>query len=137
IGKTALIDQAMARAAVHFQVNRVVASESEMELPYAGLQLLCAPWMGSASTLPDPQREALEAAFGLRVASAPNPFLVGLAVLGLFTEAAEEKPLLCIVDDAQWLDQATAQALAFVARRLEAERIAVLLAMRTVADPFA
>lgn len=137
IGKTALIDQAMARGAVHFQVNRMVASESEMELAYAGLQLLCTPLMGSATTLPDPQREALETAFGLREASAPNPFLIGLAVLGLFTEAAEEKPLLCIVDDAQWLDQATAQVLAFVVRRLEAERIAVLLAMRTVAGPFA
>jgi len=110
----------------------MVAAESEMELAYAGLQLLCAQMMDGAANLPAPQREALDAAFGLRAASAPDPFLVGLAVLGLFTEVAEERAMLCIVDDAQWLDEASAAAIAFVARRLEAERIAIVLAMRSV-----
>src|SRR5690606_4653186 len=131
------LDHTVRRAAVHFRVNRVVASESEMELAYAGLQMLRAPMMGSSGPLPDPQREALETAFGLRAAAAPSPLLIGLAVLGLLTEAAGDEPLLCVVDDAQWLDEATAQTLAFVARRLEAERIAILLAMRTVGAGFA
>src|SRR5690606_2627855 len=137
IGKTALLDHSVARASLHFRIERVVASESEMELAYAGLQLLCGSMLASRGRLAEPQREALDTAFGLRLAAAPNPFLVGLAVLGLLTEVAEEKPLLCIVDDAQWLDEATAQVLAFVARRLEAERIAILLAMRTVDERFA
>ena len=136
IGKTALLDH-VERGAAHLQVYRIVASESEMELAYAGLHLLCSGMMGSTGKLPDPQRQALETAFGLQVASAPNPFLVGLAVLGLLTEVADEKPLLCIIDDAQWLDDASAHAIAFVARRLEAERVAILLAVRTVAERFA
>ncbi len=137
IGKTALLDQMAARAAAHVRVDHVVASESEVELAYAGLQLLCAPLMESARELPDPQRDALDTAFGVRVASPPDPFLVGLAVLGLLTDAAEERSLLCIVDDAQWLDEASARALAFVARRLDAEGIAIVLSMRTVDDRFA
>lgn len=107
-----------------------------MELAYAGLQMLCGSMMSSIDRLPDPQRDALETAFGLRRATAPDPFLVGLAVLGLLTEIAEEKPLLCVIDDAQWLDDASAQAVAFVARRLDAERIAMLLAMRVVSARF-
>jgi DNA-binding CsgD family transcriptional regulator len=137
VGKTALLDHAVARAASSVHVNRMIASESEMELAYAGLQLLCDPVMDSIGNLPVPQSEALEAAFGLRVAAAPSPFLVGLAVLGLLTEAAEAQPLMCVVDDAQWLDEASAQAIAFVARRLEAERIVVVLAMRAVDEKFA
>ena len=137
IGKTALMDFIASEAAAHVRVSRVVASESEMELAYAGIQMLCVPMMHMVQRLPAPQGEALETALGVRVAAAPNPFLVGLAVLGLLTEFADERPLLCIVDDAQWLDDASAQALSFVARRLEAEGIAVVLAMRTVNERFA
>ncbi|MGI5321271.1 ATP-binding protein [Actinomadura nitritigenes] len=137
VGKTALLDQAMGRATTGVRVERIVASESEMELAYAGLQQLCGHMMGSAGVLPVPQREAIEAAFGLREASAPNPFLVGLALLGLLTEAAGERALLCVVDDAQWLDEASARAVAFAARRLDAEGVAVVLVMRTVGEAFA
>ena len=135
IGKSALLEHTAERARV--PVRRMVASEYEAELPYAGLQLLCVPLMEAAGALPAPQREALEAAFGLRVAPVLNPFLVGLAVLGLLTEVAGDRGLLCIVDDAQWLDAVSAQALAFVARRLDAEGITILLAMRTVGAEFA
>ncbi|MCW2983200.1 MAG: response regulator receiver protein, partial [Conexibacter sp.] len=134
IGKTALLDRMVAGAGTHARVERMVASESEMELAYAGLQQLCAHMMGAAQRLPGPQREALETAFGLREASAPSPFLVGLAVLGLLTEVAGDRALLCVIDDAQWLDEVSARAVAFVARRLDAEGIAIVLAMRSVDD---
>ncbi|WP_225814603.1 AAA family ATPase [Streptomyces spinosus] len=138
VGKTALLDHITARAAAHVRTERIVASQSEMELAYAGLQQLCGHMMGSAARLPAPQQEAIEVAFGLRsAAAAPSPFLVGLALLGLLTEAAEDRPLLCIVDDAQWLDQASARALAFAARRLDAEGIALVVAMRQADDVFA
>lgn len=137
VGKTALLDHAVARAASDVLVRRMVASESEMELAYAGLQFLCASMMSSVELLPDPQREALEGAFGLRVASAPSPFLVGLAALSLLTEAAGDAGLVCVVDDAQWLDAASARAITFVARRLEAEGVAIVLAMRTIGQEFA
>ena len=102
-----------------------------MELPFAAVQQLCSPFLDLMERLPQPQRDALGVAFGLSDrASAPNPFLVGLAVLGLLSEAAEEQPLLCVVDDAQWLDRASARALAFVARRLLAEKIALVFAAR-------
>ncbi|RSN05756.1 helix-turn-helix transcriptional regulator [Nonomuraea sp. WAC 01424] len=137
VGKTALLDRMVAaRPGTGVRVERVVAWESEMELAYAGLQQLCGPMMGSAVRLPGPQREAIEAAFGLRAAGAPSPFLVGLALLGLLTEAADGRALLCVVDDAQWLDEASARAVAFAARRLDAEGIAVVLAMRTVGTVF-
>src|SRR5258708_27599160 len=97
-----------------------------MELPFASLQQLCSPILDRSARLPDPQRDALSVAFGLSAGQAPNPFLVGLAVLGLLSEASEDRPLLCLVDDAQWLDRASARALAFVARRLLAEKIAFL-----------
>jgi DNA-binding CsgD family transcriptional regulator len=137
VGKTALLDHLSLRAGSGVRVERIVASESEMELAYAGLQQLCGHMMHSMPHLPAPQREALETAFGLRDGAAPSPFLVGLAVLGLLTEVATEKPLLCIVDDAQWLDEASARAIAFVARRLDAEGVAIVLAMRVVDDEFA
>ena len=103
-----------------------------MELDYAALQQLCSPILEFVERLPDPQRDALGVAFGLSAGQAPSPFLVGLAVLGLLSEAAEQQPLLCVVDDAQWLDGASARALAFVARRLLAERIALVFATRDV-----
>jgi DNA-binding CsgD family transcriptional regulator len=104
-----------------------------MELAFAGLQQLCAPFLGRLGRLPRPQRDALGTAFGLRGGEAPDRFLVGLAVLGLLSEVAEERPLVCVVDDAQWLDAASAQALAFVARRLGAESVGLVFAVR---EPF-
>ena len=100
--------------------------ESEMELAFAALQQVCAPLLDRPERLPDPQRDALDMAFGLRAGDEPDRFLVGLAVLGLFDEAADERPLVCVVDDAQWLDRASAQALVFVARRLLAEWVALM-----------
>ena len=108
-----------------------------MELAFAALQQLCSPSLDLIERLPDPQRDALEVALGLSVGRAPNPFLVGLAVLNLLSEAAEEQPLLCVVDDAQWLDRASARVLAFVARRLLAERIAMVFAAREPIDALA
>ena len=101
-----------------------------MELAFAGLQQLCAPLLDRLERLPGPQRDALGTAFGLRDGDAPDRFLVGLAVLSLLSEAAEERPLVCVVDDAQWLDRASAQALAFVARRLVAESVGLVFAVR-------
>jgi hypothetical protein len=98
---------------------------------------LCSPLLGLTERLPHPQRNALAVAFGHSAGPAPNPFLVGLAALGLLSEAAEQRPLLCVVDDAQWLDRASARALAFVARRLLAERIALVLAAREPGDALA
>ena len=109
---------------------RAAGVESEMELPFAGLHQLCAPMLDRLERVPAPQREALEVVFGLSAASAPNPFLVGLAVLGLISETAEDGPLLCVIDDSQWLDRASARTLAFVARRLLAEPVALVFAAR-------
>jgi DNA-binding CsgD family transcriptional regulator len=128
-GKTALLEWVVGSAA-GFRVVRAAGVESEMELPFAALQQLCAPMLDRLEQLPDPQREALGIAFGLETGAAPDRFLVGLAVLSLLSEAAEQRPLLCVVDDAQWLDQASAEALAFVARRLLAEPVAMVLAAR-------
>src|SRR3954469_25163455 len=129
VGKTALLEHAVG-AAQEFRVLRTAGVEGEMELPYAALQQLWAPISDLMEPLPAPQRDALAVAFGLSGGQAPDPLLVGLAVLGLFSEAAEERPLLCVVDDAQWLDRASARALAFVARRLLAERTALVSAAR-------
>jgi len=131
IGKTALLDHA-AGTAPDFRVVRTAGVEGEMGLDYAALQRLCSPVLEHRTRLPDPQREALDVAFGLRAGPAPSPFLVGLAVLGLLAEAAERRPLLCVVDDAQWLDVGSGTALALVARRLMAERVALLFATRSV-----
>lgn len=112
------------------RIARATGVESEMELAFAGLHQLCVPMMGYLGRLPGPQRDALSVAFGLSTGSAPDRFLVGLAVLSLLAEVAEERPLVCVVDDAQWLDRVSAQTLAFVARRLLAERVAVVFAAR-------
>ena len=135
VGKTALLDVAVELGA-DFQVDRTVGVEGEMELPYAALQQLSSPVFDLVARLPEPQREALTVAFGKAAGQAPDPFLVGLAVLGLLSEAAEARPLLCIVDDAQWLDRASARALAFIARRLLAEKIALLFAARERGEAF-
>jgi DNA-binding CsgD family transcriptional regulator len=133
VGKTALLDYAV-EAARGFRTARTSGIEAEMELPFAAVQQLCSPFLDSWDRLPQPQHEALGVAFGLITGPAPNPFLLGLAVLGLLSEAAEERPLLCVVDDAQWLDRASARALAFVARRLLAEKIALVFAARDPGD---
>jgi DNA-binding CsgD family transcriptional regulator len=129
VGKSALVEY-LARSAEGCRVARAAGAESEMELAFAGLHQLCAPMMGYVNRLPGPQRDALTVAFGLSAGSAPDRFLVGLAVLSLLAEVAEEQPLICVVDDAQWLDRVSAQTLAFVARRLLAERVAVVFAVR-------
>src|ERR1700760_1102879 len=132
VGKTALLEHAVESAA-GLRVARVAGVESEMELAFAALQQLCGPMLDKLAGLPDPQRDALGVAFGLTTGPAPDRFLVGLAALSLLSEAAEQQPLLCVIDDAQWLDRASAQALAFVARRLLAEPVALLFAMREAA----
>src|SRR6476659_1501929 len=129
VGKTALLESVISSAS-GFRVMRAVGVESEMELAFAALQQLCAPLLDRLDRLPVPQRNALGVAFGLRVGDAPDRFLVGLAVLSLLAEVAEERPLVCVVDDAQWLDLASAQALVFVARRLLEESIALVLVTR-------
>jgi DNA-binding CsgD family transcriptional regulator len=129
VGKTALLEYAV-EVARGFRFARAVGVEGEMELAYAALQQLCAPSLEVIDRLPDPQREALRVALGLSAGPAPNTFLVGLAVLGLLSEAAGERPLLCVIDDAQWLDRASARVLVFVARRLLAEKIALVFAAR-------
>lgn len=133
VGKTALLDY-LADQAAACQVVRAAGVESEMELAFAGLHQLCGPLLGLRERLPGPHRDALDAAFGLRGESSPDRFFVGLATLGLLSEAADERPLVCIVDDAQWLDEASAQALAFVARRLSMEAVALVFASRDERD---
>ena len=129
VGKTALLQSAIESAA-GFRVARAVGMESEMELAFAALHQLCAPMLHRLDRLPGPQQDALGVAFGLRTGNAPDRFLVGLAVLSLLSEVAEEQPLVCVVDDAHWLDLASAQALVFVTRRLLAESVALLFATR-------
>jgi AAA ATPase domain len=129
IGKTALLDYAAGRAS-GFRVVRASGVESEMELPYAGLHQLCLPLLDRLEKLPGPQRDALQVAFGLGEGHPPERFLVGLAVLTLLSGSAEDQPLVCLVDDAQWLDHSSVQALAFAARRLLAEPVALIFAVR-------
>jgi DNA-binding CsgD family transcriptional regulator len=136
VGKTALLDWTVEEGR-QLRVLRTVGVEGEMELPFSALQQLCSPVLDRSERLPDPQRDALGVAFGLSAGQAPNPFLVGLAALGLLSEASEERPLLCVVDDSQWLDRASARALAFVARRLLAEKIAFVFAARELGDALA
>jgi hypothetical protein len=129
IGKSALLGYVVGRAS-GCRVVRAAGVEHEMELAYAGLHQLCSPVLDLLERLPDPQRDALATAFGLNAGQAPDRFIVGLAVLGLLSEVAEEQPLVCVVDDAQWLDKASALSLGFVARRLLAEPIGLVFAVR-------
>ncbi|MFC8796482.1 ATP-binding protein [Promicromonospora sp. NPDC057138] len=129
IGKSALLSY-VGDEASGCRVARVVGVEAEAELAFGGLHQLCAPFRDHIDRLPEPQRVALETAFGLSAGTPPDRFLVGLAVLNLLADVAERQPLVCLVDDAQWLDQISAQTLAFVARRLLAERVLLLFAMR-------
>jgi DNA-binding CsgD family transcriptional regulator len=131
-GKTALLEYALERAS-GFRIARSGGVESEMELAFAGLHRLCAGML-DREHLPDRQRDALRLAFGLSQGAVPDRFLVGLAVLSLFSDVADERPLLCLVDDVQWLDQSSVQTMAFVARRLMAERVALVLAVREPSD---
>src|SRR5215475_8348610 len=136
IGKTALLEYLGGRAA-GCRVLRVAGVQPEMELAFAGLHQLCGPLLGRLGVLPGPQAEALRTAFGISEGPAPDRFLVGLAVLGLLAEVARERPVLCVVDDAQWLDRASAQALGFVARRLQAESIGLVVTTREPGEAFA
>jgi tetratricopeptide (TPR) repeat protein len=133
IGKTALLRQ-LVREAPGFRVVRALGVESETELPFAGLHQLCAPLLGRLGSLPEPQQRSLSTALGLAAGEEPDRFLVALAALTLMAEAAEEQPLLCVVDDAHWLDQASAQVLGFVGRHLLAEPVALVLAARPAAQ---
>src|SRR4051794_19585771 len=130
VGKTALLEYAAERA-TGCRVARAAGVQAEMELAYAGVHQLCAPMLDRLDRLPGPQRDALGGAFGLAGGHAPDRFLVGLAVLSLLAEVSEERPLVCLVDDAQWLDRASAQTLAFVARRVVAESVGLIFAVRT------
>jgi DNA-binding CsgD family transcriptional regulator len=133
IGKTALLELAV-ESASDLLVLRAAGVESEMELPYAALHQLCAPTLDRLDRLPGPQRDALAVTFGLKEGAAADRFFVSLALLSLLSEVAEERPLLCAVDDAQWLDQSSARALAFVARRLVAESVVMVFAAREPSD---
>ena len=127
VGKTALLEYAI-ESATDMTLLRAAGVQSEMELPFAALHQLCAPLLGALDRLPDPQSEALRTTFGLERGTVPDRFFVGLAVLGLLSDAADHGPLLCVVDDGQWLDRASAETFAFVARRLLAERVVMLFA---------
>jgi len=129
LGKSVLLDYLLVHAS-GCRIVRASGIESEMELAYAGLHQVCAPFIDQLERLPAPQREALGTAFGLRIGGSPDRFLVGLAVLTLLSEVAEEQPLICLLDDAQWLDHASTQVLGFVGRRLGAEGVVLLFAMR-------
>ena len=133
VGKTALLDYLVEQAA-SCRVVRAAGVQSEMELAFAGLHQLLAPMLDRLERLPVPQRDALRTAFGLSPGPAPDRFHVALAVLSLLSDTAEERPLICVVDDAQWLDRASAQVLAFVARRLEAEAVGLVFAARAPSD---
>src|SRR4051794_30041680 len=133
IGKTALLRYA-ADHAPGFGSVQLAGAQAEIELPFAGIQQLCTPMLDRLGALPQPQQEALSVALGLASGEVPERFLVGLAVLGLLSAAAEERPLLCLVDDAQWLDAASGTILGFVARRLLAESVAIVFAIREPND---
>jgi DNA-binding CsgD family transcriptional regulator len=133
IGKTALVRYAFEQAD-GFGVAQIAGVEAEMELPFAGLHRLCAPMLGQLDALPDPQQNALRVSFGLSSGDAPDRFLVALSALTLLAEVAAERPLVCLVDDVQWLDAATSQVLGFIARRLLAESVAIVFAVREPSD---
>lgn len=129
IGKTELLKYLLDRSS-GLRTLRATGAQSEMELSYAGLHQLCAPLLADMDHLPEPQRAALASAFGLRAGDPPDPFLVGLATLSLLAEAGASQPLVCLIDDVQWLDQASARTLSFVARRLLAESVVLVFAVR-------
>jgi AAA ATPase domain len=129
IGKTALLEHAV-ESAPEFRLARAAGVEAERELAFAALQQMCAPMFDRLDRLPAPQRDALAVAFAVHAGDPPDRFLVGLAALSLFSEVAGDQPLLCVIDDSHWLDRASAQGLAFVARRLLAESIAIVFATR-------
>jgi len=129
IGKSALLRYAADQAS-GFRVLQVTSVEAELELPFAGIYQLCAPLLDRLDTLPKPQQDALNVALGLSSGDVPSPFLVGLAVLGVLAAVSEEQPLLCLVDDAQWLDDESGLILGFIARRLLAESVAIAIAVR-------
>src|SRR3954464_7160949 len=129
VGKSALLTYLVERAS-GCRIAHCAGVESEMELPFAGLHQLCGPMLDRLDRLPAPQRDALATAFGLSAGDPPDRFLVGLAVLSLLSEVAEDGPLVCVVDDAQWQDRASAQIFAFVARRLLAEAVGLVFAVR-------
>ena len=133
VGKTALLEHALAHTP-GARIARAAGVQSEMELAYSGLHQLCVPLLEHAHRLPTHQHDALTTALGLHEGPPPNRFLVGLAVLGLLAEAARGQPLICLIDDAQWLDRASAQTLAFTARRLGAESVAMLFVTRRTSD---
>jgi DNA-binding CsgD family transcriptional regulator len=133
VGKTALLEYAVEHAA-RCRVVRASGVESEVELAFGALHQLCGPLLDHRDALPEPQRDALAIAFGLKAGTPPDRLFVGLAVLGLLSEAAAAQPLLCVVDDGQWLDRESAQALGFAARRLMAESVAVIIAVRATDD---
>jgi DNA-binding CsgD family transcriptional regulator len=138
VGKSALLEHLVERASASgCRVVRAAGVQSEMKLPFAGLHQLCGPMLDRLERLPDPQRDALGTAFGLRAGDAPDRFFVGLGLLGLLCEVAEARPLVCVVDDAHWLDRASAQALAFAARRLAGAPVAIVLAVRESAGELA
>src|SRR6202045_4369103 len=129
VGKSALLDY-LAGNGSGCRISRAGGVQSEMELPFAGLHQLCAPMLDSLQRLPAPQRDAVRTAFGMSSGPAPDRFLVGLGILGLLSEVAGEQPLVCLVDDEHWLDHASAQVLGFVARRLVAESVGLVFAVR-------
>jgi tetratricopeptide (TPR) repeat protein len=134
VGKSSLLDYAARAAASDFSIVRATGVEGEADLPYSSLHQLCLPFRSEIAELPPPQREALGVAFGLQGGAVPQRYHAALAVLSLLSEAAGDRPLLCVIDDAQWLDQPTTQALAFVGRRLFADRVALLVAVREPHD---
>jgi predicted ATPase len=136
VGKTALLDYLVEQAS-GCRVARAAGVQSEMELAFAASHQLCVSMLDRLQRLPGPQGAALATAFGLGPGSAPDRFLVGLAVLSLLAEVAQERPLACVVDDEQWLDRASAQVLGFVARRLVAESVALVFAARVPSDEVA
>ena len=129
IGKTALL-RYVARHATGFRVAQVTGVEAEMELPFAGIHQLCAPLLDRVDALPQPQQDALNVALGVASGDVPDRFVVGLAVLSLLSATAEERPVLCLVEDSQWLDEASGLVLGFIARRLLAESVALVVAVR-------
>lgn len=136
VGKTALLEY-LAVQALGYRLVRSGGVQSEMELPFAGLHQLCVPLLERLDDLPEPQAGALRTAFGLESGPPPDRFLVGLATLSLLSVTAEDQPLLCLVDDYQWLDGASAQVIAFVARRLDAESVALVVATRSLSEELA